>query len=585
MRMPTTAVLCVSLLVPVTALAAPPYTCCNSGGSYCANQTITCTGAQCVFNVRDFGAAGDGGIDDTQAMQCAINAASNVTNYPMGGAVYLPRGAYPISVGASLVVEDGGSGVLIIGGANVKLFGDGDSSELVVPSWQFVAPDSGYYNKLSTYLLTAAPRVQLDRFSLVGGCDAGAPNAFPNSYSLNAIQVGGASNFGMGATALTDYNSIRLVRVAGSCYGSLTLNYSGTGVTIADNAVQWSAADAINPFSGGQPDEVVSGNILVNGSGFAMEYGSAACLLVSNVVDTMANSSFSNANPDPDAGWTIFAANSMYSIGNANFEYSQGSGVAPTKTFGNVVARIAGSGDVVNGGVSGLTLESNVLDGYGSSGAAAAGYSTENGTYLVSTGNLIRCGIDAGGCVYGIGAGGSGGVDSWEDANLVLGINDGGYPFLSNLTSGYSGVGGPACGSTAAIDVRAGAIGVDLATGVDGPPSNCSNIPYVPDLRLPYGVSSISVAGWPSWGISSNSSVDGGAQIGGISGGSIGQLVHLFFDGPNPVSVLTDGGIDLRSPFTTSPNLGTNVNSTLTLLSVATVGPTQWVEVARTSGL
>jgi parallel beta-helix repeat protein len=53
------------------------------------------------FNVRDFGAKGDGSHDDTAAIQAAINAAR-----PMGGAVLLPPGSYGIST--PLLLDAGG---------------------------------------------------------------------------------------------------------------------------------------------------------------------------------------------------------------------------------------------------------------------------------------------------------------------------------------------------------------------------------------------------------------------------------------------------------------------------------------------
>ena len=46
--------------------------------------------AECVFNVRDFGALGDGKTSDTKAIQRAIDAAAKVN-----GTVYFPDGNYP----------------------------------------------------------------------------------------------------------------------------------------------------------------------------------------------------------------------------------------------------------------------------------------------------------------------------------------------------------------------------------------------------------------------------------------------------------------------------------------------------------
>lgn len=61
------------------------------------------------FNVKDFGAIGDGLTVDTAALQAAINAANAVA----GGTVYLPRGEYVID--AALTMH-----------SHIKLMGDGD---------------------------------------------------------------------------------------------------------------------------------------------------------------------------------------------------------------------------------------------------------------------------------------------------------------------------------------------------------------------------------------------------------------------------------------------------------------------------
>jgi hypothetical protein len=64
------------------------------------------------FNVKDFGALGDGHSDDTQALQAAIDAASAAG----GGTVVMPAGTYIVSAqasGSALVIKD-----------NVRLEGD-----------------------------------------------------------------------------------------------------------------------------------------------------------------------------------------------------------------------------------------------------------------------------------------------------------------------------------------------------------------------------------------------------------------------------------------------------------------------------
>lgn len=60
-----------------------------------------------VFNVRQFGAMGDGNADDTHSIQLAIEAASQMEGtidpWGKGGIVFFPAGRYKVA--ATLVVE------------------------------------------------------------------------------------------------------------------------------------------------------------------------------------------------------------------------------------------------------------------------------------------------------------------------------------------------------------------------------------------------------------------------------------------------------------------------------------------------
>lgn len=72
------------------------------------------------FNVRDFGATGDGTTDDYAAVQGAINACANaLAILPKGGTVYVPAGQYLVS--AQLVVPD-----------HVRLLGAGRNNSRIV---------------------------------------------------------------------------------------------------------------------------------------------------------------------------------------------------------------------------------------------------------------------------------------------------------------------------------------------------------------------------------------------------------------------------------------------------------------------
>ena len=72
-----------------------------------------------VFNVRDYGAKGDGGTDDAVAIQAAITAAAGV------GAVYLPSGTYLVNNSCKLP-------------SHSRIYGDGDAS-IITPGPSFLS--------------------------------------------------------------------------------------------------------------------------------------------------------------------------------------------------------------------------------------------------------------------------------------------------------------------------------------------------------------------------------------------------------------------------------------------------------------
>lgn len=74
-----------------------------------------------VANVQGFGARGDGLVDDTAAIQAAIDSVTSTG----GGVVYLPAGTYKIKPQVSIAVDPTRANALRITGDNVVLTGDG----------------------------------------------------------------------------------------------------------------------------------------------------------------------------------------------------------------------------------------------------------------------------------------------------------------------------------------------------------------------------------------------------------------------------------------------------------------------------
>ncbi|GAA2750541.1 glycosyl hydrolase family 28-related protein [Kitasatospora cinereorecta] len=85
-----------------------------------AQQAAAATGGPDWFDVKLYGAAGDGLQDDTAAVQRAIDDAAKA-----GGTVYFPAGTYPVSPTA-------GAPALTVGGNGVRLVGAGSKASTLV---------------------------------------------------------------------------------------------------------------------------------------------------------------------------------------------------------------------------------------------------------------------------------------------------------------------------------------------------------------------------------------------------------------------------------------------------------------------
>ena len=97
------------------------------------------TGGQ-VFNVKAYGAKGDGVTDDTAAIQAVINAAGSAG----GGVVYLPSGTYLLDTTNVLLVS------------NVRL--TGENPTISTPSWS---------NQYGLLYLNSASDVEIDHLNFV----------------------------------------------------------------------------------------------------------------------------------------------------------------------------------------------------------------------------------------------------------------------------------------------------------------------------------------------------------------------------------------------------------------------------------
>jgi hypothetical protein len=104
-----------TIIVPNANVGAP-----GTGGCW---KRVTGAGRNGALNIRWFGAGGDGSNDDSAAIQFALDAVKNA-----GGAVYIPPGSHLIKS----TNPNAGLAAVTVNGSNIRIFGDGTSSEILV---------------------------------------------------------------------------------------------------------------------------------------------------------------------------------------------------------------------------------------------------------------------------------------------------------------------------------------------------------------------------------------------------------------------------------------------------------------------
>jgi len=540
--------------------AAPAlFSCCNAGALWCANQAGTCTAADCVLNVRDFGAAGTGAVDDTQAIQCAINAASNTTNYPTGAAVYLPAGEYLI--GGPL----GQSGLQIAAGG-LRFYGDGDSSVLYVTSWAGTVTQGGYL----TIGSSSGPvnNVRLEDFRFLG-----ADGGCQSSTFAPAIQIGVA--FVTAKDNTVSHTGLRNIHVE---LGGPAVNFVGGG---ADAGTQLGVGDyvigcrfndvcgtSINEASANFADTVIRDNVFIN-DGKEPAGGTAPAILVGGMRTLVQNNIFEN-NTGPalafqgqntgQFGWSLASENSA--IGSGGIWLN---GAVRDAITDNALRNCSGDGISAraSGAPTDLVIQNNVVDNFGVASQDAGGIYLGNISGLgVVESNFVHCQVGGG---NGYVAGSFLGTASWVDRNVVSGCtSNGSIPFELYSSAGLTGLGTQQWVGT----------NKDLDTGIDAPPLDNSGAPAIPVLSN--GGSVIpNVGGSKTWIVGQSTA---NTTILALKGGSLGESVTLYFPaGTKTTTVLPDGGIDLVRPFTTPAGQA----SVLMLEYVAVSSAIQWVEVSR----
>lgn len=143
-----------------------------------------------VFNVKDFGAVGDGAADDTVAIQAAVDAAGLVSPGP-GTTVYLPPGTYKIT-SAIVWPDPAASGYY----AAIGLIGDSPKTSII--SYAGPTSDGGdTFNRAFALKLMGQTSMQCGQFSLINttGSVGTTVGVYMDSDTTGSGTVGGQCSF------------------------------------------------------------------------------------------------------------------------------------------------------------------------------------------------------------------------------------------------------------------------------------------------------------------------------------------------------------------------------------------------------
>jgi hypothetical protein len=599
--------------------------------------SASCSGADCVFNVRDYGATGDGQTDDTMAIQCAIDAASARAAGAAGGAaVYLPRGKYAISLAGSCASHGGRGGALAIRQSNVRFYGDGDSSILYVhPSsdagtnaltWEDMPPyppyggaDGGACNRadieggrlIQSYFMLGddqAPvtNVRVEDIQILGQESTGTRW---DCNALTALQIGTPSSQSI------SYSGVRGVLFQGTGSNAAvklnggTLTAPGEGNFVVDNRFVNLGAQAIACDSGGHVDTMVTGNHIdgtAPATQPAIEWAGSSAIISHNTIAHAGTGAMSFEGGGL-VGWTTVSENTIMSSA-LGIELGQSVATARVRVIDNVMADLQGSGIVIGGGVlSDLVVERNVVDGVGLGGFSTTtavygvqladtpaadltgGGLQDAGVVFASRGNTVKATVGcstAFACIAGVST--FRGTpyppaNGWADRNVVTGVTAlspaEGVPFYLPSSLGTTGFGQNVLVGDRNVDLDVGALGAPLPSA-----AGSVALPILPLIASGGGGLAASVGGSKAWQIVPSAS----SAIATLTNGSLGERVTLVFP-PSPyVTSVPNGGpagaFELTAGFATRAQAdagGAGAHAAVLILLCTSMTPPHWVEVAR----
>lgn len=229
----------------------------NQGGTGAQDRTLT-SRLQDFVSVKDFGAVGDGVIDDTAAFQAALDA---------GGTVYIPDGVYVISSMLTVsgrssggIIGNGSSSILVANAAMTAMLKVSSSSGFAIKDFVFWGDELAYANSAQYFrrhAMTAALWIEQNdtahisdlAFNAVRGSGIKVKRAirstfqniemsFCGDFSKNAFMFEGDSSTSNTATQGGYFSNIGMESCPNSAVFQNTDAGSGSDVTFTSNTME-----------------------------------------------------------------------------------------------------------------------------------------------------------------------------------------------------------------------------------------------------------------------------------------------------------------------------------------------------------
>jgi hypothetical protein len=342
------------------------------------------------FDVKSYGATGNGSTDDTTAIQNAINAAQSAG----GGVVFFPKGTYRITSS------------LFVSGNYVQLEGTGEGSVI----WPATSGLTAIYignagglnlctnNKVKNLCVHRAVgpaagsygiRVERARFINLEGV-----SVYDSAYGIGVGVPGDGS-------LNTQFVSIdKSWAKSGTCSDSCLIFFSGADYKVSDSFFEPANRGIV--MSGNANGILIDKTTVINGGPFnygIVSDGTGFCRYIDACI--LENALQQQVYVGP-ACWMVSVTDSWIGAGDLNGTTRSGIQIEPGAHHVTVANNRIGDQRVcglVARGASNLIITGNTFQGNVNSGVAADSLQVEGGKHITITGNRVESGSDR----YGIG--------------------------------------------------------------------------------------------------------------------------------------------------------------------------------------